>query len=68
MGQTQKLKTKLSTGADTTGTQLQALMLYLMSNPEIYAKLLKEIDKATADKKLSKVCNRTAEERLNEGL
>lgn len=44
-----------TTGADTTGTQLQALMLKLMSHPEVYAKLMSEVDTATREKKLSKV-------------
>lgn len=42
----------LLAGADTTGTQLQALMMYLMKNPRVYAKLMEELDAATREGKL----------------
>lgn len=47
----------LLAGADTTGTQLQAMMMYLMSNPRVYEKLMEELDKATRERKLSEVCS-----------
>lgn len=46
----------LLAGADTTGTQLQAMMMYLMSNPRVYEKLMEELDTATREGKLSEVC------------
>lgn len=45
----------LLAGADTTGTQLQAMMMYLMKNPRVYARLMEELDGATRRGELSEV-------------
>lgn len=45
----------LLAGADTTGTQLQALMMYLMKNPRVYGRLMEELDEVTREGKLSEV-------------
>lgn len=42
-------------GADTTGTQFQALVIYILTTPGVYEKLMSEIDKTTRDKKISAV-------------
>lgn len=41
--------------ADTTGTQLQALVCYLTQTPRVYARLLAELDAATREGRLSTV-------------
>jgi cytochrome P450 len=41
------------TGSDTTVIALRSIFYHLMKNPEIYAELLKKIDKVTASGKLS---------------
>ncbi|KAK4896555.1 hypothetical protein LTR27_005473 [Elasticomyces elasticus] len=43
----------LLAGADTTGTAFQGMIHHIMSNPEVYAKLIAETDDATAAGKLS---------------
>ncbi|KAH8666434.1 flavonoid 3',5'-hydroxylase [Xylariales sp. PMI_506] len=43
----------LLAGADTTGTAFQAFMKFVMSNPDVYDKLMAEIDAATRAKKIS---------------
>ncbi|TQN67585.1 Cytochrome P450 monooxygenase gsfF [Colletotrichum shisoi] len=37
----------LLAGADTTGTAFQAIILYILSNPDVYAKMMAELDAAT---------------------
>ncbi|KAL6706227.1 hypothetical protein ACN47E_005962 [Coniothyrium glycines] len=43
----------LIAGADTTGTAFQAMMFYIMSNHDVYVKMMAEIDEATRTGKLS---------------
>lgn len=42
-------------GADTTGTQFQALLIQVLSTPGVYEKLIAELDDATRNKRLSAV-------------
>jgi cytochrome P450 len=43
----------LLAGADTTGTAFQGLMGYIMSDGDVYDKLMNELDTATREKKIS---------------
>lgn len=43
----------LLAGADTTGTAFQAMMVYVLSSPSVYSKLIAELDAATAAGKIS---------------
>ncbi|KAJ0114140.1 hypothetical protein J7T55_007974 [Diaporthe amygdali] len=43
----------LLAGADTTGTAFQAMMVYVLSNPTVYSKLMAELDAATEAGKIS---------------
>ncbi|KAK5714842.1 hypothetical protein LTS12_027821, partial [Elasticomyces elasticus] len=45
----------LLAGADTTGTAFQALIKYLLANPECYRRMMREIDEADSQKKLSAI-------------
>lgn len=45
----------LLAGADTTGTAFQALIKYLLANPECYRRMMCEIDEADSQKKLSAI-------------
>lgn len=45
----------LLAGADTTGTAFQAMMYYIMADPEIYDRLMAELDQATRQGRLSKM-------------
>lgn len=45
----------LLAGADTTGTAFQALIQYLLANPESYRRMMREIEDADAQKKLSAI-------------
>ncbi|KAI0129545.1 flavonoid 3',5'-hydroxylase [Xylariales sp. AK1849] len=45
----------LLAGADTTGTAFQALMRYIMSNPDVYDRLMREVDFATRENKISEM-------------
>ena len=45
----------LLAGADTTGTAFQALIQYLLANPEAYRRMMREIDQADSEKKLSAI-------------
>lgn len=42
-------------GADTTGTQFQALLIQVLSTPGVYDKLMAELDDATRTRRLSAV-------------
>ncbi|TLS31193.1 hypothetical protein PpBr36_03592 [Pyricularia pennisetigena] len=43
----------LLAGADTTGTTFQAFFMHVMSHPDVYERLMAEVDAATAAGKLS---------------
>ncbi|KAK7613619.1 flavonoid 3',5'-hydroxylase [Phyllosticta paracitricarpa] len=43
----------LLAGADTTGTAFQAMMVHIMGSPQVYAKLMEELDRVTREGKLS---------------
>ncbi|OJD34914.1 cytochrome p450 oxidoreductase [Diplodia corticola] len=45
----------LLAGADTTGTAFQAMMVHIMSNPDVYDKLMLELDSVTRAGKLSEM-------------
>lgn len=45
----------LLAGADTTGTAFQAMMAYIMSTPEVYQKMMEEIDEQTRRGNLSEM-------------
>lgn len=45
----------LLAGADTTGTAFQALIQYLLANPEAYRRMMREIDQADSERKLSAI-------------
>ncbi|KAH4074020.1 hypothetical protein HBH70_113370 [Parastagonospora nodorum] len=45
----------LLAGADTTGTAFQAMMAYIMGKPEVYDKMMAEIDEQTRSGNLSEI-------------
>jgi len=45
----------LLAGADTTGTAFQAMMAYIMGKPDVYKKMMAEIDEQTHNGHLSEM-------------